>query len=142
MKYNYNKKLKTFSRDLRKYGTKAEALLWLNVLKAKKTGYQFNRQYAVNNFIVDFICRKLNLIIEIDGGSHLLKGSEDYEKQKELEKLGYNILRFSEAEVVVRMDIVIEKIEYAIYSIECELNNETNPPPSHFPSHPPFSKGD
>jgi hypothetical protein len=41
------------------------------------------------------------------------------------------------------MDIVIEKIEYAIYSIECELyDNKINPPPTHFPTHPPFSKGD
>jgi len=104
---------------LRNEGTKGEAMLWFYALKAGKMyGYQFNRQFPIGNYIVDFISRKLNLIIEIDGNSHLSKSASDRERQDYLESLGYVILRFSEAEVVYRLDDVVEKISYAVESLE------------------------
>ena len=81
-------------------------------------GYQFNRQFPIGNYIVDFISRKLNLIIEIDGNSHFSKSAADRDRQDYLESLGYVILRFSEAEVVHRLDDVVEKISYAVESLE------------------------
>jgi len=36
-------------------------------------GYQFNRQRPILDFIVDFFYPKLNLVIEIDGWSHIGK---------------------------------------------------------------------
>ena len=116
---NYNQNLKPFARRLRNEGTKGEAILWLNALKARKMyGYQFNRQYPIGNYIVDFICRKLNLIVEIDGNSHFLKSTEDRKRQDYLEGLGYLILRFSEGEVIHRLDDVVGQISYAVESIE------------------------
>ena len=115
----YNRNLKPLARHLRNEGTKGEAILWFYALKAKKMyGYQFNRQYPIGNYIVDFISRQLNLIIEIDGSSHLSKSESDCERQDFLEGLGNVILRFSEAEVVNRLDDVVEKISYAVESIE------------------------
>ena len=94
-------------------------MLWKMVLKARKMeGYQFNRQFIIENYIVDFICRKLNLIIEIDGASHITKGSEDYKRQIELEKLGFTILRFSEFEVLKALEDVHNSIYYAIKALE------------------------
>jgi len=84
-------------------------------------GYQFNRQYPVDNYIVDFICRKLNLIVEIDGSSHISKSESDRKRQDDLEGLGYVILRFSEAEVVHRLDDVVGKISYAVETLENNL---------------------
>ncbi len=40
---------------------------------------------------------------------------EDYIKQNKLEELGYTVLRFTESEVLFRMDIVMEKLEQALY---------------------------
>ena len=115
----YNRNLKPLARQLRNEGTKGEAMLWFYALKARKMyGYQFNRQFPIGNYIVDFICRKLNLIIEIDGNSHLSKSESDRERQDYLESLGNVILRFSEAEVVHRLDDVVEKISYAVESLE------------------------
>ena len=83
------------SRELRTFGTKGEAVLWKKILRARMmSGYQFNRQFIIENYIVDFICRRLNLIIEIDDSSHLTKGSEDYKRQLRLEELGFTVLRF------------------------------------------------
>ncbi len=119
MKTTYNRNLKQFSRKLRKHGTKGEAILWRDVLKARQMkGYQFNRQYIIDNFIVDFISRKLKLIIEIDGNSHIGKSREDYERQNYIENLGFQFLRFSEGRVIYRIDEVVAEIDYAIECIE------------------------
>ena len=115
----YSEGLKPLARNLRNEGTKGEAILWFYALKAKNMyGYQFNRQFPIGNYIVDFICRKLNLIIEIDGNSHLSKSESDRDRQDYLERQGYVILRFSEGEVVHRLDDVVEKISYAVESLE------------------------
>lgn len=122
MKTPYNKNLKKYARELRKHGTKGEALLWRDVLKSRQMkGYQFNRQFPIDNYIVDFVSRKLKLIIEIDGNSHVGKSKEDYIRQKHLENLGFTFLRFSEALVVYRIDDVIAEIDYAIECIEEQL---------------------
>ena len=115
----YNSNLKPFARKLRIEGTKGEAILWVYALKARKMyGYQFNRQFPIGNYIVDFICRKLNLIIEIDGSSHLTKSDSDRIRQDYLEGLGFKIIRCSEAEVVHKLDDVVERICYAVESLE------------------------
>jgi len=63
----YNKDNKEFSKELRNNSTKGEVLLW-NVLKAGKIkGHKFNRQRPLGNFIADFYCKPLKLVIEIDG---------------------------------------------------------------------------
>jgi len=122
-KYHRNTDLKPLSRELRTFGTKGEAVLWKMVLKARlMNGYQFNRQYIIEDYIVDFICRKLNLIIEIDGSSHLTKGSSDYERHLRLEELGFIVLRFSEFEVLGALEDVHNKIYYAIEAIEEKMN--------------------
>ena len=120
----YNSHLKPFAREHRIDGTKGEAMLWKKALRARlMDGYQFNRQFILGNYIVDFICRKLNLIIEIDGSSHLTKQVQDRIRQDYLESKGYTVIRFSESSVVHRIDDVISDIHYAITSIEEKQKN-------------------
>jgi len=121
----YNKKLKPLARNLRKFGTKGEALLWRDVLKAKQHWpYQFNRQFIIGDYIVDFICRKLSLIIEIDGSSHFAKDEKDFIRQEYLESQGYTVLRFSESIVVYRIDEVVAEIDYAIKCLEQKIEDK------------------
>jgi very-short-patch-repair endonuclease len=115
--YAYNKNLHPFAKKLRKRMTKAEDCLWKYVLKGKKMkGYQFRRQRPVLNYIADFMCKEIKLIIEVDGFTHLLESSKihDCERQKELEKAGFTVLRFTDREVLLQIDKVIEKIEHFI----------------------------
>ena len=122
MPAKYNKNLKPLARQLGKFGTKGEALLWRDVLKAKQhRPYQFNRQYIIGDYIVDFICRKLKLIIEIDGSSHFAKSEEDYKRQQFLESLKYTILRFPEQMVIYRIDEVVAEIDYAMQYLEQQI---------------------
>jgi len=107
MKIYYNPKLKQLARNLRNNSTFAEVLLW-NHLKARKMkGYQFMRQKPIGNFIADFFCSKLKLIIEVDGDSHRFKITEDVERQNWLENLGLTELRFNDSEVKNDIDNVL-----------------------------------
>ena len=99
----YNKNLQPFANRLRKEMTKAEACLWKYVLRARKMkGFQFRRQRPVLNYIADFMCKELMLIIEVDGNIHELEEviKNDKIRQKALEAAGFTVLRFSNDEVL------------------------------------------
>ncbi len=65
---SYNKSLKQFSRNLRKNMTDAERLLWSRIRRKQLKRLQFYSQKIIGNYIVDFYCPELKLVIEIDGG--------------------------------------------------------------------------
>ena len=116
----YNPHLKGFSRGMRGYGEKAEALLWKR-LKAKQTGYTFNRQKPILNFIADFYCKELSLVVEIDGASHFSKEAfiKDEERDRQMKVLGLKILRILDNDVRKDPDRV------AIYIKElCDLTRD------------------
>ena len=118
MRVYYNPRLKELARRLRNSGTLSEVLLW-NHLKGKQIkGYDFHRQKPIDNYIADFFCPKLRLIIEIDGESHLFKGEQDETRQKRLESLGYHILRFNDSDVKKNMEAVLVSIEKWIEEYE------------------------
>ena len=118
MRIYYNPKLKALSRELRKKGTLSEVLLW-NTLKGKKIkGYQFIRQKPIGDYIVDFFCSKLKLVIEIDGISHNDKSESDQIRQQKLESLGLSILRFYEWDVKKDIHAVVQVIENWIEEFE------------------------
>lgn len=122
----YNKHLKSLSHDKRYEMTKAEACLWKYVLSSKRTGYTFNRQRPILNFIVDFMCKELKLIIEVDGYSHFLDETiiKDEYKQKALEDSGYMVIRFRDSEVLEQIDRVRIAIQNAI---EIIIAKQTTP---------------
>ncbi len=75
--------------------------------------YTFNRQKPLDRYIVDFYCKPLNLVIEIDGSYHYetQQKVKDIERQQLLEEMRLNFLRFSEQEVRKDMDVVLKEIE-------------------------------
>lgn len=70
MKTQYSPILKRNSRLLRNNQTKEEQLLWFHLRKKNVHGYLFSRQKPIGNYIVDFVCFKLKLIIEVDGSDN------------------------------------------------------------------------
>ncbi len=109
----YNPKLKKLARKLRKDMTLSEVLLWNELKQAKMMGYDFLRQRPMDNFIVDFYCKDLRLVIEIDGSSH--HSEEAYERdmlrQQRLESMGVHFLRFDDLEVKRNISNVLAVIE-------------------------------
>ena len=96
----YNPRLKDFSRDLRSRRQLSEALLW-NCLKSKKTGYSFSRQKPILNYIADFFCKELRLVVEIDGSSHFSVEAQekDRERDRQMEVLGLRVIRVKDSDV-------------------------------------------
>ena len=87
MKIHYNPKLKDYARKLRKNPTFSERILRKHIKSGQLKGYRFLRQKPINEFIVDFYCKRLKLIIEIDGITHLHKKSYDHLREKKLMRL-------------------------------------------------------
>ena len=129
MKIYYNPKLKQKARELRNNSTLSETLLWNNLKRKQMNCYQFMRQKPIGDYIVDFFCSKLKLIIEIDGITHLRKESYDKKRQQNLESIGLSFLRFSDTEVKTNMQGVL-------LTIEDFIKNKEGQPPT------PFFKGE
>ena len=108
----YNKNLKEFSRKLRNNSTLGEILLWQKLRAESMMNYTFNRQKPLGRYIVDFYCKPLKLVIEIDGVYHFEEEQKvkDNERQKLLEEMGLYFLRFSEQQVRKDMDLVLKEI--------------------------------
>ena len=117
--FHYNKRLKGIARGLRKHSTKAEVILWTELLRAKSMrGYAFLRQRPIGNYIADFFSKELKLVIEVDGITHEYKLQEDVEKDLPLNKMGYKVLRFEDNDVLNHIDIVAREIENYIDQFE------------------------
>ena len=129
--YGYNKKLQPLAHRLRGEMTKAEAALWKYALSARQMkGYQFRRERPVLNFIADFMCKELLLIVEVDGLSHSWDETmeKDVRKDEALQNAGFTVLRFTDVEVLKGMESVIRAIEITIERLEKERGIQPPPP--------------
>ncbi|MCH7754502.1 endonuclease domain-containing protein [candidate division KSB1 bacterium] len=111
----YNPKLKERARYLRNNSTLSEVLLWQHLKGKQMQGFDFDRQKPIDNYIVDFFCNELMLVIEIDGESHIEKIVYDKHRQKRLESLGIRFLRFYDIDVKKNMNGVLSTIENWIF---------------------------
>jgi very-short-patch-repair endonuclease len=111
------------SRKLRSSPTDAERLLWRHLRMRQMTEFKFRRQYPVGKYVVDFVCIKKRLAIEIDGGQHAERTTSDTQRTKSLEAEGYQILRFWNNDVLQN----IEGVKAEIWRV---LNTPPPPQPS------------
>ena len=116
----YNPNLKELARKLRNDSTLGEALLWNEIKSKKLYGYDFQRQKPLLNYIADFYCCELELVIEIDGMYHYNSEQDELDilRQKELEEYNLTIIRFSEQEVRKDMVNVLRTLEGYILEFE------------------------
>ena len=111
---------------LRKNMTFSEILLWQELQGKKIRGYDFDRQRPIDEYIVDFYCKELQLALEIDGDSHgsIIALKKDKIRQTRLESLGVNFMRFDNRDIKSDLSRVIAKIDDWIEQ------NEPTPHPS------------
>ncbi len=122
----YNENLKQPSKQLRENMTDAERRLWAKIRMKQLKGYQFYRQKPIGDYIVDFFCPRVKLVIEVDGSQHFADEMTEYDRIRNeyLSSLGLRVLRFTNADVLAHIESVVERIEEEI------------------PLSPPFSKGE
>jgi very-short-patch-repair endonuclease len=107
-----DKKLKARRQYLRNNCPKTEKIIWRE-LSNSKTGFKFRRQTSIGNYIVDFYCPELKLIIELDGEVHLNDKQQIHDRTKDafLKKEGYIVWRFSNIDVMDEWNIILDRIK-------------------------------
>ncbi len=100
------------ARKLRENMTTEEKLLWDELKENKLDGMRFKPQHPIDVYVADFYCHKLKLVIEVDGENHGKAEQKDYDigRTEELNKLGIEVIRFSNEEVNLSMNRVVEEI--------------------------------
>ncbi|QYS91529.1 DUF559 domain-containing protein [Flavobacterium covae] len=110
--------LKSKSNEMRNQPTEAEKMLW-NVLSNKGIdGFKFRRQHIIGQYIVDFVCLEKNLIIEVDGSIHNTQEQIEHDKMRTewLESKGFEVIRFTNTEVLTHLFETVEKIRQRLSS--------------------------
>ncbi len=99
-------------RYLRKNMTEPEIKLW-QYLRNEQLGVKFRRQHSIGEYIADFYCTKLKLVIEIDGGSHFNDEAIEYDSIRTnfFKSLGIEVIRFNNDEVMTNIEGVFEIIQ-------------------------------
>ena len=91
----YNPDLVDYAREQRKTESLAERRMWYDILREKKLqDYKFTRQKPLLNYIADFYCAELGLVIEVDGDNHEAQKEYDEKRTLDLETYGLKVLRF------------------------------------------------
>jgi very-short-patch-repair endonuclease len=99
------------ARRLRQDMTGPERILWGELRGKRFAGWTFRRQAPLGHYIVDFLCRPIRLVIEIDGDSHIGRFEQDQSRQEWLHSQGYSVVRFSNDDVLKELDSVLAAIE-------------------------------
>lgn len=99
-------------RELRQNQTETEKIMWEKLRDRRFLNFKFRRQYGIGNYIADFYCSSLKLVIELDGGQHFTEEGLKYDKVREefMKSLGIKTLRFSNNEIYNNIDGVLLKI--------------------------------
>ena len=125
MSQNY-RLLKQRARQMRNAPTDAERSLWYGLRKRRLNRYSFLRQRVIDGMIVDFVCRKTKLVIEVDGGQHDQRKQADTARTQRLNRAGYRVLRFWNNEVTLNTQAVLHTIDQTL--IEQDLQQANEPP--------------
>ena len=105
MKNNYRirgttQEIEQAAKELRKNLTPAEARLWEALRNRQLEGLRFRCQHPVGNFILDFYCPSCKLVVEVDGQIHDRQTDYDDARTTRLAEYGYQVLRFSNEQVI------------------------------------------
>ena len=103
--------LKAFARENRNNPTLAELLLWKHI-RNKLLGTRFLRQHIIGDYIVDFVSLSDGLVIEVDGAYHAEHEQMEMNEARTyaLEQMGFKVIRFTNEEILYKIEQVKCKI--------------------------------
>ena len=122
--------LKKYVNEHRENPTLTENILWQLLRGKKLDGYKFRRQHIIGSYIADFVCLSKKLIIEVDGLIHQIPENKisDAERTVELNRYGYDVIRFTNEEVTGNTEYVLSVIILRINKTTSILSDSKNPP--------------
>ncbi len=85
--------------------------MWKHLRDRRLSAFKFRRQMPIGPYIADFCCPSLKLIIELDGGVHVLRTESDAQRDGWLTaKAGFTVLRFENEAVLRNPALLFEAI--------------------------------
>ena len=86
--------------------------MWYQLRGLKVIGFHFRRQAPFRSYILDFVEHTRGLVIELDGAQHadIRHKLRDEIRDRTLTAEGYQVLRFSNLDVLENIDGTIEYI--------------------------------
>ena len=108
----------TQARAMRQAPTDPERRLWWHLRHRLPTDdTHFRRQVAIGPYVADFCCLGARLIVEVDGGHHGFEANlaRDAKRDAYLAQQGFRVMRFPNADVVRRIDDVLDTIRAALH---------------------------
>ena len=110
----YNKQNIPLAKTLRKQMTPWERKLWYNFLRHYPL--RFQRQKAIGNYIADFYCAKVELVVELDGSGHYTQKQArlDAVRTIEMESMHVTVLRICNLDVDRNFDSVCQCIDETV----------------------------
>jgi len=118
--------LKNNAKYLRTHMTDAETKLWYYLRGHRFSGLKFKRQKPIGPYIVDFVCIRHALIIEVDGGQHQ-NSDDDQQRDTWFHARGWQVLRFWNHDVLCDIESVLDAIYLAVFG------DSTPSPPAPLP---------
>jgi len=109
MRYQPPESHRAYAHAMRRDATRAENLLWQALRRKQLEGLRFRRQYPLDGYILDFVCFRPKLIVEVDGGQHS-ESAWDKRRDAHFRACGFTILRFWNDDVIRNIDGVCREI--------------------------------
>jgi very-short-patch-repair endonuclease len=98
------------AKRLRANMTGAEAALWKLLRGRGFERWKFRRQTPIGPYVADFCCYELRLVVELDGGVHVLREQSDAVRDADLTARGFTVLRFSNEAMLSNPNLVFDAI--------------------------------
>jgi very-short-patch-repair endonuclease len=86
------KRIRDFAKKMRREPPDAEARIWTLLRDHRLANFKFRRQVPFQNFILDVVCFKPRLLIEIDGSQHT-SSDRDAARDTALTAEGFQVAR-------------------------------------------------
>ena len=112
------------ARQLRKTMTPQEVRLWGKLHALRAQGFHFRRQSPQQGYIVDFVCLKHKLVVEVDGAQHGLEAhlARDARRDSTLNRDGFAVLRFWNNEINDDIDGIVDTIFHRLTTMSVPLS--------------------
>jgi very-short-patch-repair endonuclease len=103
------------AKNLRGNQSTPETLLW-KILRDRRITSKFRRQMPIGDFIVDFVCLRQRLIVELDGPHHNSpdRAAADFLREQWLKQQSFRVLRLSTDELMGDPELATQKIIEAL----------------------------
>lgn len=116
------------AREMRNNPTEPEKRLWRSISNGRLGGHKFRRQAVIGECIVDFLCPHKALVVEVDGETH--EPARDAIRDRALQRFGYRVVRFTNADVMTNVDGVLTTILVALEDAGDRWPAQPHPNPS------------